>query len=93
MSFAPQHDWAAYPALTAQEDAAWLCSLSTSQRFDLYADMFNLAWNARQNNTTADWEALDRWRWEQKLAQRLRYVEVYRNLDEMPQCATHFSKR
>ena len=82
MPFAPQQDWDAYRSLTADEDAAWLASLTVGERFALVADMFNLAWQARQNNAQVDWEAIDHWRWDQKLAQRLRFVEAHRKIDE-----------
>ena len=46
---APQHDWSYYEAKTRDSDAAWNRELSTKERFDLYASLFNTIWNARQS--------------------------------------------
>jgi hypothetical protein len=81
MSFAPQHDWEGYATRTSVADAAWIRSLSVSDRFDIYADMFNLAWEARRASKTGDWAAMDEWRWQQKLAQRMKCVEAYQRMD------------
>jgi len=82
MSIAPQQDWAACAAWTADEEAAWIRALGTSDRFTIYADLFGVIWTARQNSGQGDWEKLDRWSWQQKLVIRLRCVEAYKRLDE-----------
>lgn len=80
MEDVPQQDWAAYEALTAESDAAWLRGLTLCDRFALYAELFDVVWNAR--GSQGNWERLDRWNWDQKLATRLRLVEAYRKLDD-----------
>jgi hypothetical protein len=77
----PQQDWAAYKALTAESDAAWVRGLTTSERFALYADLFDMVHNARRG--PGDWERLDRWAWEQKLAIRLKLVDAFAKLDQL----------
>jgi hypothetical protein len=78
---APQHDWSFYEAKTRDSDAAWIRGLSTKERFDLYASLFNTLWNARQN-LPGDWERLDNQRWQEKLELRRKMVEALRKLDE-----------
>jgi hypothetical protein len=81
MAFAPQQDWSAYDELTRAEHAEWIRSLSPQDRFSLYEDMFNLIWQARDKR--ADLDRLDQWRWEQKLAARMRQVEAFTKLDQL----------
>ena len=76
----PQHDWDAYRASTAESDAAWIRSLTLEERFSLYEGMFDLIWEARKG--PGDWERLDQWSWEQKLALRNRMVEAFKELDK-----------
>ncbi len=83
MPFAPQQDWTAFAAQTAAEDSAWIQGLSAEERFALYADMFGIVWKARQNGLRGDWDVLDEWSWQRKLADRQRCVEAYRKLDEL----------
>jgi hypothetical protein len=83
MSFAPQQNWRVYAERTATEQAHWVRALSLSERFDLYADLFNVIWNARQNAGMGDWDRLDQWSWEQKLARRQREVAAFRKRDEL----------
>src|SRR5262245_37791886 len=83
MSIAPQQDWAMYAARTAAEEAKWLRALAPSERFVLYADLFEAIWTARQNQGLGDWERLDRWNWQQKLARRLQDVAGFQKLDEI----------
>jgi hypothetical protein len=83
MSFAPQQNWPAYAARAAEEDAKWVRALSLSERFALYADLFKIIWNARKNPRMGDWDRLDQWSWEQKLAKRRREVAAFRKLDEL----------
>jgi hypothetical protein len=82
MSISPQQDWNAFAAQTTAEDSAWIRGLSTEERFALYADMFGIIWKARQNGLRGDWDELDEWSWQRKLADRQRCVEAYRKLDE-----------
>lgn len=83
MPFAPQQDWNAFAAQTAAEDAAWIRGLGIQERFALYADMFGLVWQARQNGLRGDWDELDEWNWQRKLANRQRCAAAYRKLDEL----------
>jgi len=83
MFIAPQQDWAAYQTRAAKEEAAWVRSLGTAERFAIYADLFATVWRAHKNRGRGDWEALDRWSWKQKLAVRLRCAEAYQRLDEI----------
>jgi hypothetical protein len=76
----PRQDWAFYEALTRKENARWLRSLSLSDRFTLYEDLFNVIWTARRQVGHSD--RLDRWSWEQKLATRRRLVDAFTKLDQ-----------
>jgi hypothetical protein len=76
----PQQDWMEYEARTAKTDAAWIRGLSVSERFALYDDLFSIVWGARRG--PGDWERLDRWHWQQKLAARLQLVEMLSKLDQ-----------
>jgi hypothetical protein len=78
---APQHDWSYYEAKTRDSDAAWNRGLSTQERFDLYASLFNTIWNARQS-LPGDWDRLDNQRWQEKLTMRRRMVDAFHKLDE-----------
>jgi hypothetical protein len=78
---APRQDWTAYRRLTAAHDAAWIRGLTPSDRFELYADLFNLIWNAPRD--PAQWERLERARWDAKLATRLRMVGAFLKRDEL----------
>jgi hypothetical protein len=78
---AHQHDWSYYEAKTRDSDAAWNRELSTSERFDIYASLFNTIWNARQT-LPRDSERLDNQRWQEKLAMRRRMVDAFYKLDE-----------
>jgi hypothetical protein len=83
MSIVPKHDWAAYEASAAKQEATQLRSLGTGERFAIYADLFDVVWTARRGVATGDWEKLDRWSWRQKLATRLRCVHAFQKLDEI----------
>ena len=56
--------------------------MTPAERFAVYADMYNMLWAARRN-TPGDWERLDRWRWEEKLAVRRRMVDAFAKLDRL----------
>jgi hypothetical protein len=77
---APRQDWAAYEKLAGPSDAAWLRGLTVAERFALYADLFNMVWDARRG--PGDWQRLEQWHWQQKLATRLRMVEAFNQLDQ-----------
>jgi hypothetical protein len=80
MAGAPKQNWSLYRQLTRQSDAEWIRSLTPSQRFDLYADLFDIIWQSRQGS--GDWKRLEEWHWKEKVAMRLRMVEAFRKLDE-----------
>jgi hypothetical protein len=80
MAFAPQQIWSTYEGITRPEHADWVRALSPQERFSLYEDMFNMIWTSR--DARGDWDRLDRWRWEQKLATRIRQVEAFSKLDQ-----------
>lgn len=82
MSIVPHQDWALYAARTAAEDAKWLRALGPSEKFALYSDLFETIWTARHNQRLGDWERLEHWSWEQKLAKRLRQIVAFQKLDE-----------
>jgi hypothetical protein len=75
-----QQDWATYEALAAESDKAWLRALMPQDKFAIYNDLFTILWNARREG---DWERLEAWAWEQKLAMRLKFVEAFRKRDEL----------
>jgi hypothetical protein len=77
----PQHDWSYYEAITRESDAALTREMSTNERFDLYASLFNTIWNARRQ-LPGDWERIDNQRWQEKLALRTRMVKAFHQLDE-----------
>jgi hypothetical protein len=78
---APQQNWAEYTNLTRSEDEASIRGMTVSERFSIYADLFNVIWNARRD--LGNWERLDRWRWDQKLAARRQLVDAFNKLDEL----------
>jgi hypothetical protein len=77
---APKQNWSLYRQLTRQSDAEWIRSLTPSERFDLYADLFATICEARRGE--GDWKRLEEWHWKEKVAARLRMVEAFRKLDE-----------
>ena len=77
---APQHDWAYYESRCRSSDEAWLRSLTPQEKFDLYADMFNVLWIARSQE--GDWQRLDDWAWREKLAIRKRQLDAFARQDE-----------
>jgi hypothetical protein len=78
---APQQDWPAYERRSRQADAAWYRSLTPSQRFALYEDLYRIVMAGRQG--PGDWSRLETWQWREKVARRLKEVEAYRKLDEL----------
>jgi hypothetical protein len=91
MANAPRQDWTAYRKRVKQCDAAWLRALSTDERFALYADLFDMIWEARGNRGMG--ERLESWSWNQKVASRLRQVRAFAKLDELhrERAASHHS--
>jgi hypothetical protein len=81
MVTAPQQNWSMYESLSRKENAEWIRSLSPTERFVIYSGLFNAVWAARRDPEEV--ERLERWRWEQKLAQRMRAVEAFEKLDEL----------
>lgn len=79
MSIAPQHDWRLYDSMASESEAAWLRGLTPADRYTIYADLFQLVWESRQRE--GDWERLDRWNWQTKLAMRQRMLTAYRGRD------------
>jgi len=82
MPDAPQQDWSYVEARSRDSEAARLRAMTPAEKFAVYADMYNMLWAARQN-VEGEWERLDQWRWEEKLAMRLRMVEAFTKLDEL----------
>jgi hypothetical protein len=80
MGVAPQQNWPAYEALTRAEQAEWIRTLSPQDRFAIYEDLFNMIWTTRDAH--GDWDRLDRWHWQEKLAVRMRQVEAFNKLDQ-----------
>jgi hypothetical protein len=79
---APKQNWALYESRCRATDEARIRAMTTDERFALYASMFNLIWRDRDKRP-GDWERLDQWRWQQKLALRRRMVATYKKLDEL----------
>ena len=76
----PRQDWSLYEAFTGREEAAWIRGLSPQDRFAIYEDLFNVIWTAPRS--PGESERLEQWRWDQKLALRLRLVEAFTKLDQ-----------
>ena len=76
---APRQDWSAYEARTRASDRHWLQGLSIGERLALYCEMFNFVETSRDPH--ADWRALERWHWEQKVQDRRRLVEALKKFD------------
>jgi hypothetical protein len=79
MAFAPQQNWQMLDRIALASDSEWVRSLTPSDRFAIYADLFDMIWEARGNR--GNWERLDEWNWRQKLALRLRMVEAFKKPD------------
>ena len=56
--------------------------IGLSERYAIYADLFETIWNARQLQNQGDWRRLERSSREQKLAKRLRQIAAFQKLDE-----------
>lgn len=79
MSFAPQQNWELYRSLTDIHQREFLRNLSANQRFRLYAEMYQMVCGERRDGD--QWRRLERRRWEQKLALRLRMVKAFAAMD------------
>ena len=77
----PQQDWSLYESLAHESDVAWVRGLTLQSRFAIYEDLFSVIWNGRRDR--GNWERLDRWNWDQKLAGRQRLVEAFAKLDQL----------
>jgi hypothetical protein len=82
VTFAPQQDWSYIESRSQESDAERLRAMTTAERFALLADMYNTNWTARQG-LSGDWDQLEQWRWEEKLAERRRLVEAFQKLDQL----------
>jgi len=80
---APRQNWNAYDARILKSDAEWIRGLSIQDRFAIYEDAFNLIWSSEK--APGDWSRVDRWRWGEKLAHRLRAIDAFTKLDRV-QC-------
>jgi hypothetical protein len=81
MEKAPKQNWIMYEALAASHEAAELRGMTPTEKFAIYADLFNLVRNARSNQ--GNWARLDEWSWQQKLETRQRMVLAFGKLDEI----------
>jgi hypothetical protein len=77
----PQQDWVAYEALTRSEDARLLRQLTAQDRFSIYNDLFKLAMTGRRG--AGDWDRLDAWRWNEKVARRQSLLTALTKLDQV----------
>ena len=82
MSFAPQQDWDYVEARSQPSELCRLREMTPSEKFAVYADLYNMLRNAKQQ-VSGDWELLEQLRWEEKLALRSRMVDAFRKLDEL----------
>jgi hypothetical protein len=81
MVVVPQHDWDYYEDRVRESDSAWLRSLTLSERFSLYEDLFDILWTARRK-MPGDWARLDQFHWEEKVDLRRRMVDAFSKLDQ-----------
>jgi hypothetical protein len=70
-----------YESPARKENAEWIRSLSPEERFAIYEGLFDLIWTAQRD--PQETERLEHWRWELKVAQRLRAVEAFAKLDQI----------
>jgi hypothetical protein len=77
---APRQNWALYEAMSRRSDIAWMRGLTPEASFAIYADLFSLIWQARDD--AAGRERLDQVRWKAKLAVQRRMSEAFAKLDE-----------
>ena len=81
MSIATRQNWTPFAERIVAEEAAWIRGADVSDQFVAYAEISNIVWEAR-NDVGGDWDALERWNWQQKLILRLFYVDAFRKMDE-----------
>jgi hypothetical protein len=81
MHDAPKQDWPMLERLSRSTDAAWIRGLTPADRFAIYADLFDLIWQARRD--PGEWKRLEDWHWKHKLATRLRMVDAFNKLDRI----------
>lgn len=82
MVYAPQQNWSYIEARSRECDAALLRAMTPSERFIVYADMYNVIWSAHRT-LDGNWERLDQHRWAEKLAIRKREVEAFNYMDQL----------
>ncbi len=76
----PRQDWALYESMSRPGDVAWIRSLTIGDRLALYADLFDLIWDARQASNI-DNRVEDR-RWSRKIEVRQRLVNAFALRDQ-----------
>jgi hypothetical protein len=77
---APRQNWELYESLSRSADAAWIRGLTLSQRLEIYSELFNLVWQAR--DPAADNDRLEQQRWQEKLMLRKRLSEAFAQWDQ-----------
>ena len=80
MSFAPRHDWTYYEERTSKYDLHAFQSMGQTERFRLYADMYNTIMEMRQR-MHGDSEGKD-YLWEEKVSLRMKMLLAFRLLEK-----------
>jgi hypothetical protein len=80
MAFAPSQDWSTFLALTRESDAEFARASSVEERMAIYENLFELVQSARQR--PGNWDELDSWCWNQKLATRQKLMAAFAKLDQ-----------
>jgi hypothetical protein len=92
MGIAPRQNWTALRKLAKDADAAWVRGLSIAERFDLYADMFRIVWEAQRSQEVG--KRLENWNWDRKVAARRHQIHAFSKLDELTRArAASFDSR
>ena len=80
MAFAPSQDWSTFLALTRGSDAEFARASTVDERMAIYENLFEIVQSARQR--PGNWDELDNWRWNDKLATRQKLVAAFAKLDQ-----------
>jgi hypothetical protein len=80
MTDAPRQNWATYADRANATEEAWLRGLTVTQRFEMYADLFSILIESRDDRR--DEERLENWRGNRKSAARLREVQAFTKLHD-----------
>ena len=83
MSVVPQRDWSYFAERERKAERQLLRSTTPEQRLAIYEEMFGIFRQGRRT-MPGDWEKLDQWRWNEKLAARQRMLEAFRKMDQLP---------